>query len=172
MQTLLFFLAALFTIIPSQAQHCIIQKGYAFQRATIPGNIPRTTLDESGKVIEAPVKMMNTYFIYVETKDNCNLRATRLWLDGKAYNINREEIVKMPVVIQESYPGSVPDTLVKQTDNKVYRIELKEESKTNPPHKVMKMQTEAKIIIEYTNRSRTEYFQIKEIKRIAPMVLQ
>ena len=41
----------------------LIQKGYAFQRATIPGNIPRTTLDESGKVIEAPVKMMNTYFI-------------------------------------------------------------------------------------------------------------
>ncbi|HKH62574.1 MAG TPA: hypothetical protein VKA49_17145, partial [Flavitalea sp.] len=130
------------------------------------------TLDESGKVIEAPVKMMNTYFIYVETKNDCNLRATRIWLDGKAYNITREEILNIPVVIQHSHPGSTPDTLVKQTDNKVYRIELKEESKTNPPKKIMKMQLETKIIIEYTNRSRTEYFQIKEIKRIAPMVLQ
>ena len=171
MQTFVFFLAALFTITPTTAQHCIIQKGYAFQRATIPGNIPRT-LDESGKVIEAPVKMMNTYFFYVETKDNCNLRTTRLWLDGKAYNIGREEIVNMPVVIQPSHPGSAPDTLVKQTDNKVYRIELKEESKTDPPKKVLNLQAEAKIIIEYTNRSRTEYFQIKEIKRIAPTVLQ
>jgi hypothetical protein len=171
MQILLLFLAVVCTIIPSKAQHCIIQKGYAFQRATIPGNIPRT-LDESGKVIEAPVKMMNTYFIFVETKNNCNLRSTRIWLARKAYNITREEIINMPVVIQPSHPGSAPDTLVKQTDNKVYRIEMKEESKTNPPKQIMKMQTETNIIIEYTNRSRTEYFQIKEIKRIAPMVLQ
>src|SRR5215207_4994506 len=167
MQTLLFFFAAVFTIIPAKAQHCIIQKGYAFQRATIPGNIPRTTLDESGKVIEAPVKMMNTYFIYVETKNDCNLRATRIWLDGKAYNITREEILNIPVVIQHSHPGSAPDTLVKQTDNKVYRNEMKEETKTKPPKKNKKMQLETKIIIEYTNRTRTEYFQIKEIKRIA-----
>jgi hypothetical protein len=123
-------------------------------------------------VIEAPIKMMNTYFIYVETKNDCNLRATRIWLDGKAYNITREEITNIPVVIQHSHPGTPPDTLVKQTDNKVYRIQLKEESKTTPVGKIIKLQTESKIIIEYTNRSRTDYFSIKEIKRIAPMVLQ
>lgn len=129
-------------------------------------------MDETGKVIEAPVKTMNTLFIYVETKNDCNFRATRVWLDGKAYNMMREEILTMPVVIQHSHPGSTPDTLVKQTDNKVYRIQLKEESNTHPGKKILKMGEEAKIIIEYINRSRTEYFPIKEIKRIAPMVLQ
>lgn len=172
MQTLLFLLLGAFIVSPSRAQHCIIQKGYAFQRTTIPGNVPRTTLDETGKVIEAPVKTMNTLFIYVETKNDCNFRATRVWLDGKAYNMMREEILTMPVVIQHSHPGSTPDTLVKQTDNKVYRIQLKEESNTHPGKKILKMGEEAKIIIEYINRSRTEYFPIKEIKRIAPMVLQ
>ena len=172
MRTLIFFFTVVFTIPALKAQHCVIEKGYAFQRTTIPGNIPRTTLDESGKVIEAPVKMMNTYFIYVETKNDCNLRATRAWLDGKAYNITREEILTKPVVIEHSHPGTTPDTLVNQTDNRVYRIHLKEESKSSPSKKVVKMQTTSKLIIEYTNRSQTDYFPVKEIKRIAPVVLQ
>lgn len=165
-------MAVVVTIHPLKAQHCVIEKGYAFQRTTIPGNIPRTTLDESGKVIEAPVKMMNTYFIYVETKNDCNLRATRVWLDGKAYNITREEMLAKPVVIAHSHPGTPPDTLVGQTDNRVYRIHLKEESKTSPSKKVMKLQTTSRLIVEFTNRLQTDYFPVKEIKRLAPMVLQ
>ena len=172
MRTVIFILGVVFAIPAVKAQHCEIEKGYAFQRTTIPGNIPRTTLDESGKVIEAPVKMMNTYFIYVETKNDCNLRATRVWLDGKAYNITREEILTKPVVIQHSHPGTPPDTLVHQSDYRVYQIHLKEESKSNASKKVLKMQTTSKLIIEYTNRSQTVYFPVKEIKRIAPMVLQ
>jgi hypothetical protein len=171
MHTFFYLFAVACSIFSAQAQDCSIKKGYAYQRTTIPGNIPRKTLDEGGKVIEAPVKMMNTYFVYVETTD-CNLKATRIWLGGKAYHVTQEEVVNMPVVIQHSHPGTAPDTLVKQTNNKVYRIQPKEEWQLKPGKKIIKMQKESKIIIEYTHKSVPAFYKIQDIKRIAPVVLQ
>lgn len=165
------FAAALWSN-PIQSQDCTIKTGQAYQRATIPGNIPRKDLDESGKEIEAPVKKMNTFFIYVETKKDCNLKVTRLWINGKAYHSIQEEVLNTPVVVQPSHPGAVLDTLVKQTSNKVFRIHPREEWKLNPGKKITDRFGGAKIIIEYTNKSKTDYYQIRDIKRIAPMVLQ
>ena len=172
MRILFYLFVMAMWIHPVQAQDCAITQGQAYQRATIPGNIPRKDLDESGKEIEAPIKRMNTFFIYVETKNNCNLKVTRLWIDGKAYHIIQEEILKTPVLIQPSHPGAKLDTLVKQTSNKVFRIHPREEWNIKPGKKITNRLGRAKIIIEYTNKPGTDYYQIQDIKRIAPMVLQ
>lgn len=155
-----------------QAQNCPIKKGYAYQRSTIPGNIPRRTLDESGKQMEAPVKKMNTFFIYVETGNDCNPQITSIWIGEKVYHITQEEVINIPVVIYHSHPGSAPDTLVKQTTNKVFRIQPGDEWQNKPGKKIVDKKTGAKIIIEYRNKSRTDYYKIQDIKKIAPIVLQ
>ena len=160
------------SILSAGAQDCPIKKGYAYQRATIPGNIPRKSLDESGKEIEAPVKVMNTYFIYIET-GKCDLKVTKLWIGEKAYHVIQEEIVNMPVVIQHSHPGTAPDTLVKKTNNKVYRLQAKEEWQNKSGKESLVKPADGKIIVEYTTAgSRTYHYRIQEVKRIAPVVLQ
>lgn len=171
MYQLFCLLLAFGSLVSTPAQKCPI-KGYAYQRATIPGIIPRKTLDESGKEIEAPVKMMNTYFIYVEIKRGCNLQVTRIWISGKAYHIRQEEVKNTPVVIHHTHPGTPADTLVMQTNNQVFRIQLQEEWNHKPDNKVISKYPGAKIIIEYIHKSRPVYYRIQDIKRIAPMVLQ
>ena len=75
------------------------------------------------------------------------------------------------MIIQHSYPHTPPDTLLKQTANKVFRIHPKEEWQIKANKKINK-QPETRIIIEYVYKSRTEYYRIQNIKRIVPMVLQ
>ena len=172
MHIFFYFLIAVSWIPPSESQDCVIKQGQAYLRATIPANIPRKDLDESGKENEAPVKKMNTFFIYVETKSNCTLNVIRLWIDGKAYHTIQEEILNTPVLVQPSHPGGKFDTLVRKTTNKVFRIHPREEWNLKPAEKITDRLKRAKIVIEYANKSGTGYYQIKDIKRIAPMVLQ
>jgi hypothetical protein len=172
MHIFFYFLTAVLWVSPSKSQDCVIMQGQAYRRATIPGNIPRKDLDESGKEIEAPVKKMNTFFIYVETKNNCTLKVIRLWIDGKAYHTIQEEILNTPVFLQPSHPGGKFDTLVRKTTNKVFRIHPREEWNLKPEKKIADRLERAKIVIEYANKSGTRYYQIEDIKRIAPMVLQ
>ena len=169
---LLLTIAIYFSQLQAFSQSCTIIKGSAYQRATIPGNIPRRDLDETGKEVEKPVKFMNTFFIYVETPRDCIIEVNTIWIAGKAYYVKQEEIKNTPVIIQHTHPGSVPDTLVKHTQNKVYQIQPAEERKDKSPKKILRKEKNAKIIIEYHHGSRKGSFAFMEVKRIAPMVLQ
>ena len=157
------------SLFSSNAQDCSIKQAYAYQRTTIPGRRPAKTLDETGKQIEPPVKNMTTLFIYVEVGNDCIMNATGIWINEKSYHITQEEVINLPVVIRQSHPGGAPDTLVKQTNNKVFRILAKEEW---PGKKNKLKNASAKIIIEYRNQSKTCYYKIDNIKKLAPMVLQ
>jgi hypothetical protein len=164
-------LLAICTCAPAWSQHCSLENGVAYERATIPATMPKKTLDESGKEIERPVKKMSTYFIYIESTPNCSIYPDRIWIGSKAYSINLEEIYS-PVIIQYSYPGKQPDTLVKATGNKVFRIYPKEELQVKADKKISKKLQSSKMIIEYDGVSGKKFFLIKEIKRLSPLVLQ
>ncbi len=172
MHTLIYLLITLLWPPGMQTQDCVIRQGKAYQRATIPGNIPRKDLDEAGKQIEAPVKKMNTFFIYIQVEKKCNLEVIRLWIDKKAYRTIQEEVLHTPVLIPPSQPGGKFDTLVKKTKHKVFRIHPREEWDLRPSKEVADRLGRAKIVIEYANKSGTGHYAIKDIKRIAPMVLQ
>lgn len=168
---LILAIVIIFSHFSLRAQVCKIQDGYAYQRMTIPGNIPRRDLDEKGNEINKPVKMMNTLFIYVETSKRCHLQVTKVWIAGKAYRVTQEEIKELPVVIYHSHPGTPPDTLVRPTTNRVFRIqpaaEWTEEAKRAPVKA-----TEKNIVIEYSRKGKATFHKIDEVKRIAPMLLQ
>lgn len=154
-----------------QAQDCKIEKGYAYQRTTIPGNIPRNDLDESGKEIERPVRMMNTFFIYVETNNGCNLRVTQLWILGKAFRVKQEEVKELPIVIHHTHPGTPPDTLVPHTMKRVFRLQPVADG-FDEEKRIPVKQNQKSIRIEYLRKEKKLYYQVHDVKRIAPMVLQ
>ena len=172
MNALIYFLLATLTMASVCSQNCSIKKGYAYERATISGTMPRKTLDESGKEIERPVKKMSSWFIYIESKSTCSLQTERIWIGNKAYNVIQEEIIDKPVVLQYSYPGKQPDTLVRPTSNKILRLQPMEELQIKPNKKITRELNDSKIIIEYRSKSGKYFFGIKEIQRLTPLVLQ
>jgi hypothetical protein len=172
MNKVYYFLLAVCTIGSAHAQNCSVKKGSAYERSTISGTIPRKIVDESGSEVERPVKKMNTSFIYIETEPGCHILPTRIWIGGKAYVVIQEEITNTPVIIQNAYPGISSDTLVKQTINKVFRLHSGEELQIKPDKNLAKKLADAKIVIEYTSNFETRYYIIKDIKRLAPLVLQ
>lgn len=172
MNQLFFLLLSGCTIFLPHQENCLIKKGSAYFRSTIPGHVSKKTLDESGKEIDRPIKKMSTYFFYIELNKDCNIQVSKIWVDGKAYKVNQEEITKTPVIIQPSYPGTHPDTLVMLTSNKVLRLQQKELLQIKPDKKTTNKLNGAKVLVEYNGKSRTEYYSIKEIKRLVPLVLQ
>ena len=158
MHILFYILVMAFPTHPAQKLDCAISQGQAYQRATIPGNMPRKDLDESGKEVDAPVKKMNTIFSYVETKNNCTPTVTRLWIDGKVYHTIQEEIRETPVLAQSSHPGGKFDTLVKKTNNKVFRIHPREELSLKPGKEIAQA---GKCENNFENRKiRPDYYSI------------
>jgi len=153
-------------------KNCPIKNGSAYQRSTIPGTMPRKTLDESGNQVDRPIKKLNTYFIYIQLIHNCDIETTRIWIGGKAYRIAQEVVTHTPVVIEHSHPGALPDTLVKQTGNKVIRLQPTEELQVKSNKMVRNKLGGGNVVIEYNNNSRSKYYIIKEIKKLAPLVLQ
>ena len=172
MRILFFLLLTGCTWYAANSQVCRVVAGYAYQQSTISGKAPEKSLDETGKQVEAPVKGMNTYFIYLEIKGACAVEATGILIDGKAYRLIQEEILQFPVVIYNSDPRTKPDTLVKQTNNKVFRLHPKDPLPYAARNKIVSTRPKAKIIIEYRIRSKTHFYAMRQVKKITPMVLQ
>ncbi len=152
-------------------QNCTIKKGYAYERSSLSGTPPRKILNESGEQVERPVKNNTTYFIYMETKTNRLVQPTRIWIDGKPFNVISEEI-ESPVILQYNQPIVSSDTLVKQTKNKIIKLQPKEELTVAPDAKLSKKLKAGEIIIEYNLDSKRHYYTIKKIKKLPPLVLQ
>ena len=153
------------------AQVCQTLTGSAFERSTISGKPPKKILDETGTQVEVPLKSHTTRFIYIEADKKCNVRARRIWIDGKAFTLLQEEIVNKPIVLRNEYPGGITDTLIGKTDNQVFRLEPKQELKLRPGKKIRKQLSHSKMVIEYSYINGTGSCIIKEIKKLAPLVL-
>jgi hypothetical protein len=152
-------------------QNCSIKKGYAFERSTLSGTPPRKVLEESGNQIERPVKNNTTYFIYMEIKNSCHIEPSRIWINRKPYLVRKEEVTA-PVIINYEQPRTTPDTLVKQTKNKIIRLlpttELNDTANSWLSNKI----SGSKIVIEYLKNSKPFYHTIKDLKKLPPLVLQ
>ena len=171
MHHILIFLLIIFTVT-LEAQDCGTVKGSAFERTTISGKAPRKILDETGTQVEVPMKNQSTLFIYIEANRNCNMKSYRIWIDGKPFALLQEEVTQTPIIIQNAYPGGIADTLVRKTVNKVFRLEPKQELKVSPGKKIRKQLSESKILVEYSYNAGTGSCIIKDIKKLAPLVLQ
>lgn len=163
----------LLTIITGSvfSQKCTVKKGHAYERTTLSGTPPRKVLDESGNQVERPVKNKSTYFIYMEVKKNRQIQPTKIWINGKAFNVAAEETTS-PVIINYEQPRTTPDTLIKHTANKIIRLQPTAELTDMPSGKLLKKTKTAKIVIEYSRNSKTYYHAIKDIKKLPPLVLQ
>jgi hypothetical protein len=82
------------------------------------------------------------------------------------------EEIESPVILQYNQPIVSSDTLVKQTKNKIIKLQPKEELTVAPDAKLSKKLKAGEIIIEYNRDSKRHYYTIKNIKKLPPLVLQ
>lgn len=171
MQSIFFLLLIIASRIVEAPQGCPVLKGYAFEQATVPARGPKRILEEGGKQTESSPKSMTRLLIYLESNNNCSIHVKRIWIARKAYRVKQEEIIFLPVVMQASRPGALADTLVRFTKNKVLQLQLQAED-TVQEKKVLSKLPKGDLIIELEGKSRTKYFSIHPIKKLAPLVLQ
>ena len=171
MQHILIFLLIVFALSLA-AQDCRTVNGSAYERSTIAGKPPKKILNETGTQVEVPMKKQRTLFIYIEANKDCKIQAHRIWIDGKPFELLQEEINQTPIIFQNSYPGGVADTLVRKTSQQVFRLEPKQLLHASPGKKIRKKLKASKILVEYSHKTGTGSFLIKDIKRLPPLVLQ
>lgn len=169
------FLAALSVSILSIAQSkSPIVNGYAYQRASLPGTIPRGVTNEDGSQADRPIKPMITHFVYLEIKTSQNIKPTTIWIRGKNYNLETEKITTVPLVLDRQGIGdkTLSDTLVKKTANNVFRIYPKGTLVTKASSTISKKINKQNIVIEYYWKSKKYYYTIRAIKNLQPLALQ
>ena len=168
MQIFLLFIFA----VSFRVQDCKSVYGSAFERSTISGKPPKKILDETGTQVEVPAKKQSTLFIYIEGDIHCQIQAHRIWIEGIPFELLQEEITHTPVILQNIYPGRVPDTLVRKTNRQVFRIQPSQQLKVSPDKKLRKKLKASKILVEYSYKTGTGSIIITDIKRLTPLVLQ
>jgi len=153
--------------------NCPVVKGYAFQRSTFPGTIQKGVTNENGTQTERPVKPIITNFIYAEMKPAQTVKPTAIWIRGKGYTVEIEKTTGPVIVPKQGLGGTpIPDTLVKETKNSLYRIQPKNLLSEKPPSKISKKMNQKNVIIEYYWKGKKQYYTIKDIKNLPPLALQ
>lgn len=175
MKKLFIFLAAFSTSILSIAQlKSPVLNGYAYQRASLPGTIPKGVTNEDGSQADRPVKPMITHFVYLEIKPTQNIKPATIWIRGKSYKLETEKITSIPVVLERQGIGekTLSDTLVKKTANNVFRIYPKGTLVTKASSAISKKINKQNVVIEYFWKAKKYYYTISDIKNLQPLALQ
>lgn len=171
MQAFFCFVSVVLWQFNAWTQSCAIEKGYAFQQASIPGKPPKKILHESGNQVDASARLNNNLLIFFETKPGCNVKIKRVWIKNKVYEVHQENVEKLPLTFHPSRPGAPLDTLVASTSNMVYQLHLQNEQ-LNISKNDLRRLPKGSIILEYEEATTTHYFIINTIKKLAPVVLQ
>ncbi len=94
----------------------------SFQRGTISGVAPTSTIELGGK--EKPSKEKKhapEYYIYLIASKVPYFKIERIWINQQLYLASIDKVSALPVVLQE---GKKKDTLVKYTDEMVWQIKI------------------------------------------------
>jgi len=154
----------------SQTKTSLI-KGYAYERESTPGIIPKT-IGEDGKETTRPIPRIKSYQLFLEYKKGTTIKPTKVWINGVAYRVRTENISTTPVLFKTNTVGDLydTDTLVNKTNNKV--IQLFTDGELKPVPKSKPKNAAGNIIVEYSYKGKTYQYKFKEIKKIAPQILQ
>ncbi len=146
-------------------------KGFAYERESTPGIIPKT-IGEDGKETTREIPRIKSYQLFLEYKKGTTIKPSRIWINGIAYKAKTENIKSTPVLFKTSTGSDnyETDTLVKKTKNSVMQLWIDGEIK--PPPKVKLENGKDKISVEYYYKGKSYLYTFKEIKKIAPQILQ
>jgi hypothetical protein len=175
MKKCIIFLAVFGASLSSVAQlKSPIVNGHAYQRASLPGTIPKGVANEDGSQSDRPIKPMITHFVYLEIKPSQNIKPATIWIRGKSYNLETEKITSVPVVLERQGIGekTLSDTLVKKTENNVFRIYPRGTLFTKASSAISKKINKQNIVIEYYWKGKKYYYTISNIKNLQPLALQ
>ena len=158
----------------SAQDKCPIVKGYAYQRTTLPGTIPKGVVDEQGREVKRPAKHMVTQYFYLETRPGESFDLQRIWVKGKPYEVKMKTVEQTPVLIAKTSVGSKyrSDTLVKQTRNNVMKLNVQQPIDMKAGSKLARKIKRSDIVVEYSWNGKVLYFEIDTIKILEPLALQ
>ena len=112
-----------------------IVKGFAYQRESTPGIIPKV-IDEDGKESTKTITKINSYQLFIEYKKGTTIKPTRVWINGVAYRTRTENINATPVLFKTNTVANTyeTDTLVNKTSNNVIQLLTDGEIKPAPKY--------------------------------------
>jgi len=140
---------------------------YGYSRETVPG-IPAGPGAQGG--IQGQKVFPVTYYLFVEVERGSEVSAEWAWIRGNYYDCTLAK-VSSPVTVESDprVPTGMKETLVPNTQNDVYRVDLgnlKMHSTSNDREKELVANNDAVIALS-VNKSHT-YVAIKSLKALRP----
>lgn len=147
-------------------------KLYAFQQEVLPG-VRKTSIDESGQTKEIPNKIRPRIFIYLEAPRDKKIDPKHIWINGKLFGVN-VSTPQLPVVLfNTTIPGKAPDTLARQTNNRVIQVEpVTDVAAFTPSSAAKKKMKSNKIVLHTIENGKNCYYYLDSIKILDPVALQ
>jgi uncharacterized protein YcfL len=147
---------------------------HAYSKEVLGGAAPAVTIDESGNTREKVAKPSYQYYIYIETPKNQSLDIRYIWMDGKAFRVNRQKAT-LPIVLPgtSTLSSTGGDTLVYGSKNSFWKLDLNGIAKDRAPKTSVSTLLKSNVlVVEYVYKGRNYLLTTKEIKKLSPLVLQ
>ncbi len=160
--------------LPAQQSRTTLPRLHAFTKEVLGGAAPAVTIDENGNTKEKVAKPSYQYYIYVETVKNQSLNIRYIWMDGKAFKVNRQKAA-LPIILPgtPTLSSTGGDTLIHASKNSFWRLDLNGMVKGIAPRaSVNKLLKSNVLVVEYVYRGKSYLLTTKEIKKLSPLVLQ
>lgn len=147
-----------------------LPKAYAYSREVLGGAKRSVVAEENGGISTRASKPAVQYFIYIETATAADIQS--VWVEGKNFSVTKEKI-ETPVIIQNAtVPGKMNDTLLADTKNMVWQIQLKDKMKEGKRSAALnQLISNNAIVILYSRKGKVWKLPVKKIKKLSPVAL-
>jgi hypothetical protein len=153
------------------AQYSPVINKYAYSQITTPGTVPAET-DENGNKIKKKPEPAPKYYIYVTIAKKDAIKVTELWIKGKRYSVQTEEVLETPV---EAINTDISDNpkktiMVPKTSNKVLRITpLRMLAENKPGSYVKQLMSKSELVMTCTWKGKKYFTTVKKIIVLPPV---
>jgi hypothetical protein len=147
-----------------------LPKAYAYSREVLGGTRPSVIANENGSTSTRASKPAVQYFIYIETTTATDIQS--VWVEGKQFSVTKEKMTA-PVIIQNAtVPGKKNDTLVADTKNMVWQIQLKDKMREGKRSAALnQLINNNAIVILCSRKGKISQLPVKKIKKLSPVAL-
>jgi hypothetical protein len=153
------------------AQYSPIIKKYAYSQIITPGTIPVDT-DENGNKIKHKSEPSPTYYIYVTMAKKDAIKVAELWIKGKRYSVQAEEVLETPVEAATTDISDNPKKtiMVPKTSNKVLRITpLRILTENKPGSYVKQLMSKSELVMTCTRKGKKYFTTVNKIIVLPPV---
>jgi len=143
-------------------------KIFAFEQENLPGTIPSGLKDENGNPQKKAAAKKN-YFIYLSFKRTYKVAPLQIFIKGKAFPIQANDVQTTPVeYVSNTIPRSPEKMiLVPKTTNKVLEIKLGEASMQDKKNSyIQKLSNKNDIVIAYLWNKKKYFTTLKKLKKL------